>query len=47
MDIRELSKITDDIFSNPSHNVDSIKLMRERYLRKSNEKDNDIKEKNR
>ena len=44
---KELSKIADEIFSHPSRNIDIIKLMRERYLRKPDEKDNNIKEKNR
>ncbi len=41
--IKELSKITDEIFSHPSRNIDVIKLMHERSLIKSNEKDNNIK----
>jgi hypothetical protein len=41
--IKELSKITDEIFSHPSRNIDVIKLMCERSLIKSNEKDNNIK----
>jgi hypothetical protein len=36
--IKELSKITDEIFSYPSRNVDIIKLMRERSLREPDEK---------
>jgi hypothetical protein len=36
--IKELSKITDEFFSHPSKNIDIIKLMRERYLRKPDEK---------
>ncbi|HEY0579515.1 MAG TPA: hypothetical protein VGC75_02300, partial [Candidatus Nitrosocosmicus sp.] len=44
--IKELSKIADEFFSYPSRNVDIIKVMRERYLRKPKEKDKKIKEKN-
>jgi hypothetical protein len=43
--IKELSKIADEIFSHPSRNIDVIKLMRERSPIKSNEKDNNINEK--
>jgi hypothetical protein len=43
--IKELSKITDEIFSHPGRNMDVIKLMRESSPIKSNEKDNNINEK--
>ncbi len=38
--INELQEITDKIYSNPSSNVDIIKIMRERYLRKPTGKSN-------
>jgi len=41
---KELSEITDEIFSHPSRNIDVIKLMRDRGLIKPDEKDNKIKE---
>ena len=44
--IKELSKITDEFFSHPGKNIDIIKLMRERYLRKPDEKDNQYRVKN-
>ncbi len=38
LDIGELTKITDEIYYNPSRYVDIIKMMRERYSRKPKEK---------